>query len=63
MKKFFQNNSLSICFAALFVLSWGGQTYFGYEEYLKELSEMGARMLRFGKIYHQDISCRQLLKL
>lgn len=42
MKNFFKNNSLSICFAALFVLSLGGQTYFGYEEYLKELSEMGA---------------------
>ena len=42
MKKFFHNNSLSVCFALLFLLSLLGQGYFGYEEYLKELSDLGA---------------------
>lgn len=42
MRTFFKNNSLSICFGLLFVLSLAGQAYFGYEEYQKELLELGA---------------------
>lgn len=40
MKKFFWENSLSLSFALLFILSLLGQAYFGYAEYLKELAEM-----------------------
>lgn len=47
MKKFLKNNSLSICFALLFVLSLLGQAYFGYEEYKKELTEMDAGPVTF----------------
>lgn len=43
MKKFFRENSLSTCFALLFVMSMFGQAYFGYQEYLKELSELGTQ--------------------
>ncbi len=47
MKKFFRNNSLSVCFAVLFMLSLFGQAYFGYEEYLKELSDLGGAPVGF----------------
>jgi len=42
MKKFIRENSLSLCFVLLFILSLLGQGYFGYEEYLKELADIGA---------------------
>ncbi|MFC6095411.1 DUF6766 family protein [Flavobacterium qiangtangense] len=42
MKKFIRDNSLSLTFALLFAVSMAGQTFFGYKEHLKELSEGGA---------------------
>lgn len=47
MKKFFQNNSLSVCFAVLFMLSIAGQCFFGFKEYNKEITEMGALPIPF----------------
>jgi len=41
MKKFIQNNALSLAFIVLFILSFAGQVYFGLEEYNKELTENG----------------------
>ncbi|MGQ2985008.1 DUF6766 family protein [Flavobacterium sp.] len=39
--KFFRNNSLSISFFLLFLLSLGGQVFFGLKEYNKELVQEG----------------------
>ena len=43
MKSFIKNNSLSIVFIVLFLLSMIGQVYFGMQEYNKEIVEEGAR--------------------
>jgi len=43
MNKFLANNSLSLSFALLFVLAMGGQLYFGYAKYIKEIEELGAK--------------------
>jgi len=41
MKKFIRNNSLSIVFFGLFVISMAGQTAFGHKEYNKDLAQAG----------------------
>ncbi len=41
MKKIIYNNGLSIVFLLLFALTLFGQMYFGYQEYNKDVSEMG----------------------
>lgn len=41
MKKFLKNNSLSIVFIILFLISIVGQVFFGIKEYNKELREEG----------------------
>ena len=41
MKKLFYNNSLSIVFFLLFVLTLVGQVFFGIQEHNKELIELG----------------------
>jgi hypothetical protein len=46
MKKFLKNNSLSLCFILLFLLSLGGQIIFGLQEHNKELIEDGATPVR-----------------
>ncbi|MNF73417.1 hypothetical protein D3C85_515540 [compost metagenome] len=42
MKDFLRNNSLCICFLALFIAALIGQTIFGFEEHNKELIEEGS---------------------
>jgi len=46
MKNFFRNNSLSLAFLFLFIISLLGQIYFGMDQYNKELAEDGG--LRVG---------------
>jgi hypothetical protein len=41
MKNFIKNNSLSIVFLILFVVTLGAQVFFGHQEYNKELTENG----------------------
>ena len=47
MKKFFNNNGLSIVFFALFLLAMAGQIYFGLEEHNKDLAEWGGQKVAF----------------
>lgn len=41
MKKFLYENGLATVFFALFVLAMVGQTYFGFQEYNKEMADWG----------------------
>src|SRR5688572_5663202 len=41
MRKFFRNNSLSIAFLSLFIITLLGQFFSGYKEYSKELEKEG----------------------
>src|SRR5687767_3574391 len=41
MRKFFRNNSLSIVFLSLFIITLLGQFFSGYKEYSKELEKEG----------------------
>ncbi len=43
MKKIIYNNSLSIVFVLLFAVSLFGQIHFGFQEYNKDLVEIGAK--------------------
>jgi len=52
MLKFFRNNSLSLVFLLLFIISLAGQVHFGFEEYNKELVEDGAAPVAFGSYLH-----------
>jgi len=45
MKTFIRNNSLSLTFLLLFILSLIAQIIFGFKEYNKELNELGASSL------------------
>ena len=45
MKKLFSNNSLSIVFFLLFVLTFIGQIFFGIQEHNKELVEQGGNVV------------------
>lgn len=45
MNKFIKNNSLSIVFFLLFLMSIVGQVIFGLEEHNRELLEKGAASL------------------
>lgn len=49
MKTFLHNNSLSLCFLFLFIVSLGGQILFGLEEYNKELIEDGGAVVSLSK--------------
>lgn len=49
MKEFIKNNSLSLCFFILFIITLGAQVHFGYEEYNKELFEEGAAAIPFAE--------------
>jgi len=51
MKTFFRNNSLSIVFFSLFVISIVAQTVFGFKEYNKELTELGAATINISKYF------------
>lgn len=47
MKEFIKNNSLSLTFFVLFIISLAAQIHFGHEEYNKELAEDGAAAVSF----------------
>ena len=47
MKQFLRNNSLSIVFFVLFVITLGGQALTGWKHYNGELEEQGGQQLRF----------------
>lgn len=49
MKRFIKNNSLSITFFLLFIVSLIAQVIFGHEEYNKELVEEGAAAVTFSE--------------
>lgn len=51
MKTFFRNNSLSIVFFSLFVISIVAQTVFGFKEYNKQLTELGAATINISKYF------------
>lgn len=51
MKTFFRNNSLSIVFFTLFVISIVAQTVFGFKEYNKELTELGAATINISQYF------------
>ena len=51
MKSFIKNNSLSITFFILFIVSLIAQVIFGHEEYNKELAEEGATTVAFGEYF------------
>lgn len=48
MKKFWQNNSLSIVFGVLFIVALAGQIYSGYKEHNKELEEKNRSKVTVG---------------
>lgn len=47
MKEYIKNNSLSITFFGLFIITLGAQVIFGHQEYNKDLIEEGANTLNF----------------
>ena len=51
MKTFIKNNSLSLTFFILFVLSMVAQTIFGLKEYNKELAEHGAMSISLSEYF------------
>ncbi|ALM47620.1 hypothetical protein AMR72_01125 [Flavobacterium psychrophilum] len=51
MKTFFRNNSLSIVFFSLFVISIVAQIVFGFKEYNKELTELGAATINISHYF------------
>jgi hypothetical protein len=51
MKKFIKNNSLSIVFFLLFMLTLIGQTAFGFKEYNKDLTEQGAAAITLSSYF------------
>jgi hypothetical protein len=51
MKKFIKDNSLSITFFLLFIITLGAQVYFGYQEYNKELIEEGGNTVTFSDYF------------
>jgi hypothetical protein len=51
MKKFFKENSLSIVFLLLFILSLAGQVNFGFKEHNKELLKEGASSISLAQYF------------
>lgn len=47
MKEFIKNNSLSLSFFILFIITLGAQIHFGHQEYNKELLEDGGSIVSF----------------
>lgn len=51
MRKFFRNNSLSIVFFLLFIMTIIGQIFFGLKEFNKELGEQGAKAVSLAEYF------------
>ena len=51
MKKFLKNNSLSLVFFILFLLSWVGQAITGLKEHNNEMQEKGGQQLTIGQYF------------